>query len=132
MTRELDRAPGFQTRAIHHGYGSQDPYGAVSPPIYMTSTFAFDTNAEAEAIFAGESDLYVYGRQHNPTQDLLERRLANLEGAQAAVATASGMAAINAVFLSLLGSGDEIVVHHTIYATATTLIDEGLPAWASR
>lgn len=127
MTRELDRAPGFQTRAIHHGYGSQDPYGAVSPPIYMTSTFAFDTNAEAEAIFAGESDFYVYGRQHNPTQDLLERRLANLEGAQAAVATASGMAAINAVFLSLLGSGDEIVVHHTIYATATTLIDEGLP-----
>src|SRR5580765_393096 len=92
--KENSQGLGFQTRALHHGHDRSDPYGAVSPPIYMTSTFAFDKTAEAAAVFSGESDRYVYGRQHNPTQHLLETRLAELEGAEAALATGSGMGAI--------------------------------------
>lgn len=118
---------GFQTRALHHGHDASDPYGAVSPPIYMTSTFAFENTADAAAVFSGESDRYVYGRQHNPTQHLLETRLAELEGAEAALATGSGMGAICSTLLTLLSAGDELVVHHTMYSTATSLIDEGLP-----
>ncbi|MDQ0589984.1 trans-sulfuration enzyme family protein [Variovorax paradoxus] len=118
---------GFQTRALHHGHDASDPYGAVSPPIYMTSTFAFDNTADAAAVFSGESERYVYGRQHNPTQHLLETRLANLEGAEAALATGSGMGAICSTLLTLLSVGDELIVHHTMYSTATSLVDEGLP-----
>lgn len=120
-------ALGFQTRALHHGHDESDPYGAVSPPIYMTSTFAFENTADAAAVFSGESDRYVYGRQHNPTQHLLETRLAELEGAEAALATGSGMGAICSTLLTLLSAGDELIVHHTMYSTATSLIDDGLP-----
>lgn len=118
---------GFQTRAIHHGHDADRHFGAVAQPIYMTTTFAFDKVAEAEAVFAGESDRYVYGRQHNPTQEALEVRLASLEGAQAGVVFGSGMGAIGSVLLTLLSSGDELIVHHTMYSTAASLIHEGLP-----
>ena len=118
--------PGFQTRSIH-GQEPPDPSGALPAPIYMTSTYAFDTLSEAAAVLAGESDRYIYGRQHNPTQTILENRLAALEGAQAAVATACGMGAISSALLSLLAAGDEIVVHHTMYTNAMMLLDEGLP-----
>lgn len=125
--KEDSQGLGFQTRALHHGHDRSDPYGAVSPPIYMTSTFAFGNTAEAAAVFSGESERYVYGRQHNPTQHLLEMRLAELEGAEAALATGSGMGAICATLLTLLSAGDELIVHHTMYSTATSLVDEGLP-----
>lgn len=118
---------GFQTRAIHFGHEGERHFGSVADPIYMTSTFAFEEVAQAQAVFSGESDRYVYGRQHNPTQEALEKRLANLEGAQAAVVFGSGMGAISAVLMTLLSAGDELIVHHTMYATATTLINEGLP-----
>jgi len=117
----------FQTRAIHFGHDPERHFGAVSQPIYMTSTFAFDRVAEAEAVFAGESDRYVYGRQHNPTQEALEKRLASLEGAEAGVVFGSGMGAIGSVLMTLLSAGDELIVHHTMYSTATSLVYEGLP-----
>jgi methionine-gamma-lyase len=117
----------FATKAIHHGYDAMAHQGSVSPPIFMTSTFAFESSAEFQAVFAGESDRCVYGRQQNPTQKLLEQRLAALEGTASAVVQASGMGAIGSTLLSLLSAGDQIVVHHTIYATASSLMDEGLP-----
>ena len=127
MTSHRSNRPlGFQTRAIHHGYDPLGERGSVAPPIYMTSTFAFPNVAAAEAVIAEESDDFLYGREHNPTQDLLERRIADLEGAEAGVVTGSGMAAISSLFLSVLGHGDEIVVHHTLYSNTTALIDEGL------
>jgi methionine-gamma-lyase len=117
----------FATKAIHYGYDPVAHEGAVSPPIFMTSTYAFESTAEFQAVFSGESDRCVYGRQQNPTQKLLEDRLAALEGAEAAIVTASGMGAIASALLTLLAAGDEIVVHHTIYNTAGALMDEGLP-----
>lgn len=119
---------GFQTRALHYGYDPQgEEFGAVSPPIYMTSTYAFDNTADAAAVFSGESPRFVYGRQHNPTQELLEKRLANLEGAEAGLVAGSGMGAICSTLLTLLSAGDELIVHHTMYSTATSFVHEGLP-----
>jgi methionine-gamma-lyase len=78
-------------------------------------------------VIANEAPGFLYGREHNPTQDLLERRLADLEGAEAAVVTASGMAAIASLFWSLVEPGDEIIVHETLYSNTTALTEEGLP-----
>ena len=85
---------GFSTRAIHHGYDPAHHSRAVSHPIHMTSTFAFDSVAELDAVAALGGKLY--GREFNPTTALLETRLANLEGAEDAAVLASGMAAFGA------------------------------------
>ncbi|MGF6999672.1 trans-sulfuration enzyme family protein [Paraburkholderia sp. GAS32] len=118
------KARGFSTKAIHDGYDPQSSHGSLNAPVYMTSTYAFEDAAAAEAVFAGESDRYVYGRQHNPTQALLETRIASLEGAGAALVVGSGMAAITSTLWTFLQSGDEIVCHHTIYSTASMFFGE--------
>lgn len=121
-----NRQLGFQTRSIHQGYDPLLERGSVSPPIYMTSTFAFPNVAAADAVVADEVEGFLYGREHNPTQALLEQRVASLEGAEAGVAAASGMAAISSLFFSLLSPGDEIIVHETLYNNTTALTGEGL------
>lgn len=126
-THRSNRRLGFHTRAIHHGYDPSTANGAVSPPIYMTSTYAFPDVDSANAVVAGDCHGYLYGREHNPTQTLIERRIADLEGAEEGVVTASGMAAISSLFLSLLSPGDEIIVHQTLYSNTTALVSEGLP-----
>ncbi len=122
-----NRPLGFQTRAIHHGYDPITMLGSVTPPIFMTSTYAFDSLAESDAVRAHEREGFLYGREANPTQALLEQRLANLEGAAAGVVFASGMAAIGSLCLSLLSEGDAIVVHPTVYANTFSLFHSGLP-----
>ena len=95
---------GFATRAIHHAYDPMQNEGALTPPMHLTSTFVFE-NAEAGGeMFAGEREGHVYSRISNPTCALLEQRIATLEGAEAGVATASGMGAITAVMWTLLTS----------------------------
>src|SRR5258708_6226744 len=122
-----NRDLGFQTRSIHHGYDPSEMLGSVAPPIFMTSTYAFDSLADSDAVRAHEREGFLYGRESNPTQALLETRLANLEGAEACVVVASGMAAIGSLFLSLLQQGDEIVVNPTLYANTFSLVRDGLP-----
>jgi methionine-gamma-lyase len=126
-THSTNRRYGFQTRAIHHGYNPSTMHGSVAPPIFMTSTYAFDSLAESDAIRAHEREGYLYGREANPTQALLETRLADLEGAEAGIVFASGMAAAGSLFLSLLSQGDELVVHRTLYANTFSLTRDGLP-----
>ena len=106
--------------------------GALSPHIYLTSTYTQDSYEGFEEILTGERDGYVYGRTRNPTQALLEERLASLEGAQAAVVTTSGIAAIAATVLTLLQNGDEIVVDEIVYGTAFTLFSQGLARFGIR
>ncbi len=67
---------GFATRAIHLGYEPSHHSGALSPPVFMTSTYAFETAEEGEALFRGERNGYVYGRTRNPTQAVFEQRIA--------------------------------------------------------
>lgn len=117
----------FQTRSIHTPLHRKDQHGALGDPIYMTATYVFDAIEDAAAVMSEESDSYIYGRHQNPTQGTLELKLADLEGAEAAATTASGIAAISTTLLSLLAAGDEIVIHHTLYTNAMLFFDNALP-----
>ena len=81
----------FATQAIHHGYDPQKYEGSLVPPLHMTSTFVFETAEAGGEMFAGEREGHVYTRISNPTLDLLEKRLAVLEGAEAGLAAGSGI-----------------------------------------
>ena len=124
----MSRSPlsGFTSRAIHHGYDPAENHGALTPPMHMASTFAFESAEQGGAIFAGEQPGYFYSRISNPTVDLLEQRIATLEGAEAGVATASGMGAITAVIWTLLQAGDEIVTDRTLYGCTFAFFRHGL------
>ena len=117
---------GPATRAIHLGYEPSSHQGALTPPVYMTSTYAVETAEEGGEIFAGKRAGYVYGRTRNPTQHILEQRIASLEGAEAALATASGMGAITATLWTLLAAGDRVVIDHAIYGSAFGFFTGGL------
>ncbi|NOZ42183.1 MAG: methionine gamma-lyase [Alphaproteobacteria bacterium] len=117
---------GFSTRAIHACHDDSDPYGALTSPIYMTSTFEFETAEQGGARFAGEDDGYIYTRLGNPTLNELEQRLANLEGAEACLTVASGMGAITSVFWSFVVPGDEILVDETLYGCTFAYFRHGL------
>lgn len=118
---------GFNTRAIHE-IGPYDGFmhDSLNPPIFMTSTFSFESAEEAALTFAGEKERFVYSRVNNPTQAVLEARIASLEGAEAAVALASGMGAISALFWSNLRAGDEVIAHCRMYGNTFTLLTKGL------
>lgn len=117
---------GFATRAIHHGYDPQNEQGALTPPLHLTSTFAFETAEAGGEMFAGERSGYIYSRISNPTLDLLEQRVANLEGGEAALATASGMGAITSVLWTFLSPGDEVIVDKTLYGCTFAYMHHGL------
>ncbi|HHL31467.1 MAG TPA: methionine gamma-lyase [Oceanospirillales bacterium] len=116
----------FQTRAIHFGYDAKQFHGALNPPVYMTSTFAFDSVQQGAMAFEGENNHYIYSRLGTPTQSLLEQRMANLENGEAALATASGMGAITSTLWSLLEPGDEIIADTTLYGCTFSFLQHGL------
>jgi len=117
---------GFSTRAIHAGYDPAEEHGALTPPVHLTSTFAFESAEAGGEMFAGTREGHFYSRISNPTTDLLERRLASLEGGEAAVATASGMGAITAVLWSFLAAGDEVITDQTLYGCTFAFMRDGL------
>lgn len=119
----------FATLCVH-GSGGVDPNtGAISTPIYQSSTFAFKSAKHGAALFAGEEDGFVYTRLGNPTQRALEKEMAFLEGGEKALAFASGMAAISGVILFLCRNGDNIVSSDTVYGGTHNLCKETLPLW---
>ena len=124
--RRRNAPAGFSTRAIHLGYDPATEQGALTPPIFMTSTYAFESAEDGAALFRGEQPGYIYGRTRNPTQALLEERLASLEGGEAALVVASGMAAIASTLWTLLEAGDEVVIDHTLYGSTYALFTRGL------
>lgn len=124
--RETDKPAGFATRAIHYGYNPLDHGGSLVPPVHMTSTFVFDRAETGGAIFAGEAPGHVYSRISNPTLDLLEQRMASLEGAEAGVATGSGIGAITSSLWTLVGPGDEVIVDQTLYGCTFSFLHHGL------
>lgn len=112
----------FDTLAIRTGH-HRTAEGEHSEPIFPTSSFVFNSAAEAAARFSGEQPGNIYARFTNPTVRAFEQRLAVMEGAQSGVATASGMAAILSVCLGLLQSGDHIVSSRSVFGTTTILFD---------
>jgi O-acetylhomoserine (thiol)-lyase len=107
---------GFGTRCVHAGQEGPDPdTGACAPPIYQTSSYVFPDAETAADRYALADDGNVYSRFDNPTVRMLEKRLASLEGAVDAVATGSGMAALDAATTVLASAGDNIVTASSIY-----------------
>ena len=117
---------GFDTLAVRSGQlrTAELEHGEA---IFATSSFVFENAAQAAARFAGEQPGNIYSRFTNPTTRAFEQRLAALEGGEACVATASGMAAITSMCLALLQAGDHIVSSHSIFGTTTTLFEKYLP-----
>ena len=120
------RRQGISTRANHLGNDPADHKGALTPPIYMTSTYAFESAEAGGQIFQGEREGYVYGRTKNPTQGLLEQRIADLEGAEAGLAVASGMAAISSTMWALLQAGDRVIIDRILYGNTYAFFTRGL------
>lgn len=120
------KSQGFGTRAIHVGHNPFDYNGALNPPIYLNATYAFENIAEGQARFKGEKEGYVYSRVGNPTETVLEKKLADLEGGEAALATASGMGAITSLIWSFVRPGDEILADKTLYGCTYAFFTEGL------
>ena len=125
-----NRPDSFATRAIHHGYDPMDNEGALTPPLHLTSTFAFETAEAGGEMFAGDRAGHIYSRISNPTCDLLEKRIAVLEGAEAGLALASGMGAITATMWTLLAPGDEVILDKTLYGCTFSFMQHGLAKFA--
>ena len=123
---QQNSAAGFSTRAIHWGYDPAQHHGALVPPIYSSSTYAFADVAYGGRCFTGEASGYIYSRIGNPTLALLESRLASLELGAAALVFGSGMGAITATLWTLLQPGDEIIADVTLYGCTFSFMNEGL------
>ena len=132
MAYDTSRLLGFATRAIHHGYHPEDNQNALTPPLHLTSTFAFQTAEQGGALFAGETEGHIYSRISNPTVALLESRIAELEGAEAGLCTASGMGAISATMWTLVKPGDEIITDKTLYGCTFAFMRDGLARFGIR
>jgi methionine-gamma-lyase len=117
------------TLCVHGSGGVDQATGAVSIPIYQSSTFAFQSARAGAEIFAGKRDGYVYTRIGNPTQAALEREIAFLENGEAGLAFGSGMAAISSIILSLCKSGDNVVASNTLYGGTHQFFMETLPRY---
>ncbi|MGA2404728.1 MAG: PLP-dependent transferase, partial [Syntrophobacteraceae bacterium] len=114
------------TRAIHAGGLEHSIYGEVSVPIFQSSTFAFPSAADGAARFSGKQSGYIYSRLGNPTVNALEESLAAMEGGFAAVAAASGMAAVSSVYISFLSRGDHVVSTNCIYGASRVILENEL------
>ncbi|WDL97521.1 methionine gamma-lyase [Alicyclobacillus sp. ALC3] len=115
----------FATKVVHlpDTRGESEVLGSITPPIFQTSTFVFESAEQGGRRFAGEENGYIYSRLGNPTTNLLEEAVADLEGGEAGVAFASGMAAISAVLVALVKTGDHILVSRGVYGCTYGLLD---------
>ncbi len=116
----------LETKVIHSGYNGESQFGAAATPIYETAAYLFGTADEAARRFSEHDINRIYTRLGNPTVSVLEQRLADIDGGIGCVCYASGMAAISAVFMTLLDSGDNIVVSSALYGGTLSLISNFL------
>ncbi|MGC2112860.1 MAG: PLP-dependent aspartate aminotransferase family protein [Candidatus Korobacteraceae bacterium] len=114
---------GVNSKMVHAGYET-DSSGSVNVPIYQTSTFAFRNVAEAEAVFSGAQDGFMYSRMGNPTVRALEDSVAELENGCGGIATSSGMGAVCTVYLALLSSGAHVVSTASVYGPTRGLMEK--------
>ena len=128
MAPELspDADPAEATILIRGGL-SRSPFDETAEAIYPTSGFVYSSAAEAEAAFAGDVDRFIYSRYGNPTVAVFEERLRLLEGAEACMATASGMAAVFASLASFVSAGDRVVASRALFGSCRVILSEILP-----
>ncbi|MEP2299429.1 MAG: PLP-dependent transferase, partial [Kangiellaceae bacterium] len=113
----------LETNTIHAGKMHDGQHGALSTPIYQTSTFVFDNVQQGSNRFLGEEQGYIYGRLGNPTVRELEIKMATLEGTEDAAAFGSGMGAISSVLLANLNKGDHIIASSALYGCSFALLN---------
>ena len=130
MSTLKERNLKFETKQLHVGQESADPVTeSRAVPIYQTSSYVFHNSEHAAARFGLTDAGNIYGRLTNPTEDIFEQRIAALEGGVAALAVASGAAAIAYTFQNLAQAGDHIVASKTIYGGTYNLLEHTLPAY---
>jgi methionine-gamma-lyase len=117
----------FETLAVHAGEAPCPVTGALDTPIYQATTFASANSEEMAAIYGEEQPGYMYTRYGNPTLHALEEKIAALEGSEAALVTASGMAAISTAILGYIKAGDHVVASRSLYGAAYHFLDTKLP-----
>jgi len=119
----------IETLAVHGGYSPDPTTKAVAVPIYQTTSYAFDSTQHGADLFDLKVPGNIYTRIMNPTQDVLEKRVAAMEGGVAALAMASGMAAITASIMTIAEAGDNIVTSSTLYGGTYNLFAHTLPQY---
>ncbi len=124
-----DNSLGFTTRQLHAGYNPAEHYRSKAVPIYQTAAFELGDFERCTRLFDYSEEGHSYVRFSNPTNDVLEKRIASLDGGSAALSLSSGMAAISNTFLNLAKAGDEIVAVQTLYGGSTTLLNKILPEY---
>jgi O-acetylhomoserine (thiol)-lyase len=117
----------FATNALHAGHDVTKNGGTRAVPIYQTTSYVFNNSDHAANLFGLAEAGFIYTRLNNPTNDILEQRLARLEGGIGAVVTASGTAAISTALLTLLKAGDHIVASNSLYGGTYNLLNVTLP-----
>lgn len=122
----------LETLAIHAGFSPDPTTKAVAVPIYQTTSFAFDDTQHGADLFDLKVAGNIYSRIMNPTNDVLEKRMAALEGGVGALAVASGMAAITYAIQTVAEAGDNIVSVAKLYGAPTTCWLTPCHAWASK
>jgi len=119
--------PGFDTLAVHAGAAPDPATGARAVPIHLSTSFVFEDSEHAASLFNMERSGHVYARLSNPTNAVLEERMAALEGGVGAIATASGQAALHLVIATLAGAGHHIVASRALYGGSHNLLAYTLP-----
>ena len=114
---------GINSRLIHSGE-FENPLGSATVPIYQTSTFIFESADHGAKCFSGEEDGYIYTRIGNPTIHALETLVADLESGSKGIATSSGMAAVNTIYMALLSKGDHIVSSAAVYGPSRVVMEQ--------
>ncbi|MDQ0504907.1 O-succinylhomoserine sulfhydrylase [Xanthobacter agilis] len=115
-----------ETRLVHAGT-TRSPFGETSEALFLTQGFVYDSAAACEARFKGEDPGFVYSRYANPTTAMFEERMALIEGAEVARATASGMAAVNAALLCQVKAGDHVLAARALFGSSRWILEELLP-----
>ncbi len=126
--RDIRPEWGLGTQMVHGGT-NRSQHAETAEAIYMTSGYVYHSAEEAEAAFDNSKPRFVYGRFGNPTVAMFEERMALLEGAEAARATASGMAAVFASLACLVKSGDRVVASDALFGSCNYIVQEILPKW---
>ncbi len=117
----------FPTLAIHAGEDKESPFGAVTTPIFQTSTFAFKNTEEVKEFQKGDASKYLYTRYGNPSLKVVEEKMAALEGGEAALVVSSGMAAVSTMALTLVSGGEEIISTEPVYGGTYHLFKDAFP-----
>ena len=128
MSASATKPYRFETRLVHSGT-LRSQFAETSEALFLTQGYVYESSVQAEKRFKGEEPGYQYSRFSNPTVAMFEERMCALEGAQAARATATGMAAVNTALMGQLRAGDHIVAAKALFGSCRYIVDEHLPRY---